>query len=374
MESNEVGVLIASAEFALKSSPVRRSLEQRLMDDLRSALTNAGFREPKIEKRSARILVRALSDPAKAASILSKIFGVAYAAPVDIVPARMDDVLRALVDNANESLSFGDSFAIRSRHSKISKLSHREIEIKGGAQILRALAERNVVVNLKEPDVLISVDIVDELVLIYRRRMMGPGGLPLSSRWKMLAVLDSGPFSILAAYSMMRRGCLVQLLVPASSYLKGYGREAQLTLAKKLGVLVPRSQYCCYLINLDSVRANSDASILPWRMAVRSMGEHFAIKSRFHGIIFSDRSGDISGITNSRYHLPIFYPLIGLGYDDIEALCDLAGVSKQELDSYLASEHENNCSITLDRDQLENFIVEKVRLGPATGLHDGIAC
>lgn len=372
MTSNEEGVLIASAEFVLKSSPVRRSLEQRLMDDLRSALMSAGFQDFRIEKRSARILVRALSDPVKAASILSKIFGVAYAAPVDIVPGRLDDVLRALVDNANESLSLGESFAVRSRHSKINNLSHREIEIKGGAEILRALAERKVVVNLKEPDVLISVDMVDELVLIYKKRLTGPGGLPLSSRWKMLAVLDSGPFSILAAYSMMRRGCLVELLVPVSPSLKGFARETQLALAKKLGALVPRSQYCCYLIKLDNLRKDDDVPVLSWNMA-RSMVEQFAIRSRFRGIIFSDRSGDVSRITNTRCQLPIFYPLMGLDYDDIEALCDLVGISKQELNSYLTSEHEGNDSITLAHEQFAVFMVEKVRLGSVTGPHDSIA-
>ena len=222
------------------------------MDDLRSSLTRAGFRDFKIERRAARILVRAVSDPERAASILGKVFGVAYAAPVDIVPGRIDDVLQAVVKNADESLAQGESFAIRSRHPKISQLPRREIETRGGAEVLRQLADREVIVNLEEPDVLISVDTADDLALIYRKRVPGPGGLPLSSRWKMIVVLDSGFFSILAAVAMMRRGCLVEPFIPTSRRASKFAKETQLTLARRLGELVPRPQYIGHVVDLDA--------------------------------------------------------------------------------------------------------------------------
>src|SRR5208337_2025336 len=367
------GVLIASSEFVLKSSPVRRSLEHRLVDDLRSSLTRAGFRDFKIERRAARILVRAVSDPESAASILGKIFGVAYAAPVDIVPGRLDDVLQAVVKNADESLARGESFAIRSRHSKISQLPRREIETRGGAEILRQLAERELIVNLEEPDVLISVDTADDLALIYRKRVSGPGGLPLSSRWKMIVVLDSGFCSILAAVAMMRRGCLVEPIIPTSRSASEFAKETQLTLARMLGELVPRSQYFGHLVNLDALQ-KPGISEIP-HDSVRKMAAQFAITKRFRGVIFSDICGDISHISKNRYQVPTFYPLLGLEFEELSSLCDLVGISKQEFSSQLASVRKdlNNSSEVAD-DLVGNIIIEKIPLGLATDVHDHIAC
>ena len=342
-----------------------------MADDLRSSLTRAGFRDFKIERRAARLLVRAVSEPDRAASILGKVFGVAYAAPVDIVPGRLDDVLQALVKNADESLTRGESFAIRSRHSKISQLPRREIETRGGAEILRQLADREVTVNLKEPDVLISVDTADDLALIYRNRVPGPGGLPLSSRWKMVVVLDSGALSVLAAVAMMRRGCLVEPFIPTSRHGYRFAKETQLTLAMMLGELVPRPQYVGYVVDLDAIKkpdGDSEVSL----NSVRKMAAQFAI-TRFRGIIFSNISGDISQV--SKNQMPTFYPLLGLDFEELNSLCDLVGISKQELSSQLAAEHKDlNDSTELADDHVGDIIIDKIQLGLATEAHDHIAC
>jgi adenylyl- and sulfurtransferase ThiI len=342
------------------------------MDDLRSSLTRAGFRDFKIERRAARILVRAVSDPERAALVLGKIFGVAYAAPVDIVPGRVDDVLQAVVKNADKSLTRGESFAIRSRHSKISQLPRREIETRGGAEILRQLADREVVVNLDEPDVLISVDTADDLALIYRNRIPGPGGLPLSSRWKMVVVLDSGFFSILAAFAMMRRGCLVEPFIPTSRRASKFAKETQLALARMLGKLVPRSQYFGHVIDLDAVPKPGISEISLDR--VRMMAAQFAI-TRFRGIIFADVCGDISKVSKNRYSMPTFYPLVGLEFEELNSLCDVVGISKQELRSKLAAEGEDlNGASELTCDFVGDIIIDKIPLGLATEIHDHIAC
>jgi len=341
------------------------------VDDLRSSLTRAGFRDFKIERRAARILVRAVSDPERAASILGKVFGVAYAAPVDIVPGRIDDVLQAVVKNADESLAQGESFAIRSRHPKISQLPRREIETRGGAEVLRQLADREVIVNLEEPDVLISVDTADDLALIYRKRVPGPGGLPLSSRWKMIVVLDSGFFSILAAVAMMRRGCLVEPFIPTSRRGSKFVKETQLTLARRLGELVPRP-YIGHVVDLDVIQKPGISEISD--QSVRKMAAQFAI-TKFRGVIFSDICGDISQVSMNHYQVPTFYPLLGLEFEELSSLCDLAGISKDEFNVQLSSERNKLKDPSELADDLGgNIVIEKVSLGLATDVHDHIAC
>ena len=367
----EQGLLVASSEFVLKSSPVRRSLEQRLADDIRSSLTRAGFRDFKIERRAARILVRGIPDTYRAASIVGKVFGIAYAAPVDIVPGRLDEVLQAVVKIADENLVRGESFAIRSRHSTISQLSRKEIETRGGAEVLRRLADRQVLVDLKNPDLLISIDTADDLALIYRDRTLGPGGLPLSSRWRMIVVLDSGVFAILAAVAMMRRGCFVEPFIPTSHHDSEFAEETQLSLAKLLRGLVPRSQYFGYLVDLDASPKIVDTSGSKLS-SVRRIAAQFAITNKFRGLVFSDICGDISRVSRNYGLLPTFYPLLGLDSEELSSLCDFAGISKQELNSQLTRHRDQNNPNVISN-PIGSVCVDKIPLGVAE-VHDHIAC
>jgi thiamine biosynthesis protein ThiI len=313
--------------------------------------------------------VRHVSNPDRAAARLARVFGVAYAAPVEIIPARLDDVVQAVVRVADKHLSHGESFAIRSRHSKVSQLPRREIEQKGGAEVLRSLAGREVTVNLEEPNFLIFVDNADDLALIYRNRIAGPGGLPLSSRWKMIVVVDSGVLSILAAVAVMRRGCLVEPFIPISAHSSRFAKETQLALAKVLGELVPRPQYFAHVVDLDMTVKDGTSRISS--EGVRKMAVQYAAR-RFRGTIFSDISGKISKVSKN-YRSPVFYPLLGLDVEELNSLCELVGVSKRTLSSQLRVQCENNQDELFDY-PVGDIVVMRLPLGPATDVHDDVTC
>jgi len=344
--SAEPVVIVASAEFALKSSPVRRTLEDRLVDDLRSMLAKAGFAGFSIEKHAARVVIRGIGDATFAARCCAKVFGVAYAAPATLLPASMDDVNVAITKAAEESLVKGQSFAIRAHRSSPSPLSRRDIEVQGGSEVLRALNDRNPKVDLRHPDVTILVDLAGDRAYVYRSKLQGPGGLPLSSQWKMLAILDSGPLSILAAYAMMRRGCLVELLVPISQKRALFEKERQLRCARILGAFVARPNYKAFLLDFDGQLAGKveeNPSYAECRHLARRMGVQFAGQKKFRGIVFSDVVGEIlpeSQMQDATKAVPVFTPLIGMDKGDLEDLCALTGIAREDLSLQLELEKD----------------------------------
>jgi thiamine biosynthesis protein ThiI len=352
LSSSEPIVLVASAEFTLKSSPVRRTLEQRLIDDLKVRLTRAGIEGFRIEKDAGRIMIRGISQTDMAAQYCAKVFGVAYAAPAIDLPASMETVLPTLVGVAGEALESGQSFAIRTHRSTASPLSRHEIEIKGGSEVLRKLAQKEVKVDLKNPDVTLYVDLAGDRAYVYHQRFGGPGGLPLSSQWKMLAVLDSGPLSILAAFSMMRRGCLVEPLIPISDTIPSLAKERQLRFARTLRDLVTRPNYRAFLIQLgepDTSSLKYDAA----RRLVRLLSMRLAKEKRFRGLIFADVAGDIAALqdgfaTADRSYPPIFRPLIGLDSEDLIGMCEEIGVPVEELLSQMKLEGSQSDVLTFD--------------------------
>jgi len=319
-------VLVSSAEFVLKSSHVRRTLEQRLIDDIRLALRKSNIYDFTIGKVAGRIVVGGISEAESAARVIARIFGVAYAIPAIKVEGSTDSVLSAIRQTAMDSLGVGQTFAVRCHRSALNPVSTRDVEKEGGSQILDALAERKVRVNLTEPDVLISVDFSAKEAYLFTTRIPGSGGLPLSSEWKMLAIMDS-PLALLAAYVMMRRGCLTQLLIPCSGVDIRFNAERQIAQATKLRDFVTRERYSGYILDLDAL---PHAASL-----IRRIGVEFASQRRFRGVVFADARGPIGSISfltqRSRdLGIPIFQPLIGFGETEVIELAQLLSVEWRE--------------------------------------------
>jgi len=329
-------VLVASSEFTLKSSPVRRTLEQRLIDDLKFALTRASFEGFRIEKEAARLVVIGANGPGDAAIPCSNVFGVAYAAPAQLLMnVSLEDVTGTIASLAQQRLNPGQSFAVRAHRSTPGSISRRNVEVNGGAEVLQVMKGQRVMVDLDDPDLTFYVDLVGEDAYVYCERLQGPGGLPLSSQWKMLAVLDSGSLSILAAYAMMRRGCVVELFIPTSGMIDGLAARAQLDLARRLGALVTRPNYKAFTLEIDQVLEKNSKGVHArseeWRKLVRSLAARFAKEKRFRALVLGDISGNLETSTVAKAELPVFYPLLGLEEDDLAELSNLAKLSGSEL-------------------------------------------
>jgi thiamine biosynthesis protein ThiI len=326
------------------------------MDDLRVALTRSGLEGFVVEKEAGRIVVRGTRDADNAARLCAKVFGVAYAAPAVYLPASMDIVTQSIVKLAIEALKPGQSFAIRAHRATTIPLSRHEIEINGGSRVLRSLGRDVVKVNLKTPDVTIFVDLVGDFAYVYCERLPGPGGLPLSSQWRMLAVLDSGPLSILAAYAMMRRGCLVELLIPFSVTIPPFAKDQQLRLAQILREFVTRSPYRAFTFAFESLIDQVSKSRPEYGAAkrfARLASMKLAAEKRYKGLVFSDVTGALAALNRELVETtkpvpPVFHPLIGLSKEDLLGMCREIGIPDEELRSQVALESHGAESLNFD--------------------------
>jgi thiamine biosynthesis protein ThiI len=253
----------------------------------------------------------------------------------------------------------------RSHRSVAGSLSRRQVEISGGSSVLSALGNKGVTVDLENPDVTICVDLVGDRAYAYTKKIQGPGGLPLSSQWKMLAVLDSGLLTLLSAFAMMRRGCLVELFIPISTVAPAYSRERQFDLASKLRKLVTRPHYKQFTINLEELASKPMASsqTVVSKPLVRLAAVRFAEENRkLKGIIFADVGGDVSGdlpragVTD----LPVFTPLIGLSRSELAEMAKLAGFPEDELYRELESPPQWEPSLSGDLSNLHELKVEEL--------------
>jgi thiamine biosynthesis protein ThiI len=362
LTAEEPVVLVASSEFTLKSSPVRRTLEQRLIDDLKFTLRRGNVACSRVEKEAARLVVFGPTDVESAAVLCSRIFGVAYAAPATLlVKPSVNDIIEAIAKLALNRLSPGKSFAVRAHCAILGSITRRDVELQGGSRILREMRKQGVSVDLDAPDVTFYVDLVGRDAYVYCEKLKGPGGLPLSAHWKMLAVLDNGPLSILAACAMMRRGCVVQLFIPTSGTIGYLASETQLALAERVARLVTRSNYKGFIVEMDG----QHGSMVDYaRSFIREAAIKFAREKRFRGVIFGDISGDLSSLRASDpvfAQVPVFYPLLGLQEEDLADLSRLVGIGEGELFTQFNLERRSRASQGEVKLQIEDFQIPAVR-------------
>jgi len=325
-------------------------MEERLVHDIKYRLNTRGFSGFHVRKVAARLVVETVTDVLKAAETCADVFGVAYACPAVSVPADRRSVVDSMVEIAEASVAPGQTFAVRAHRAAPTALSRKEIENEGGAAILKALRDVRVKVRLNQPDVTVFAQLAGDRVYVYSKKIPGPGGLPISSQWKMLGILDSGPLSLLAGYAMLRRGCLVELFIPVSD--RGgeqfglFRRERQIRLAKIFRDIIPRESYRSFIFSLDEGSAqrfeSSYAEHAELRAQARIAGMTYARNTFYKGVVLADVSGSLkrpfAEVELPPPGTPVFQPLIGLDRDALLDLSNRLGFSNEELRSVLEFE------------------------------------
>jgi len=196
-------VLVRYGEITLKDSWTRQSWERILAGNIAFSLAQAGI-EYRSERGEGRIFVRT-SDP-RASEIVSRVFGVVSVSPALTVASDLDEISRAAVDLAIRAAP--GSFAIRPRRSGVS-FSSEQIGRAVGDAVRIATGSR---VDLDDPEMEICVEARRERSFIFTEVIPGVGGLPLGSQGKVLTLISGGIDSPVAAWMMMKRGCMVSLL------------------------------------------------------------------------------------------------------------------------------------------------------------------
>jgi tRNA uracil 4-sulfurtransferase len=186
----------------------RKFFEEMLVRNLKRSLRGTGYR--RVVRGFGRIHVDFGEEAGFDAAVerAARVFGIAYLGAGVWVEANNEAIGRAALE-LMEAEPFG-SFAVRARRSYSTVAStSQEINVAIGRLIEDATGAR---VELKKPDATLWIELFGRRGIVYRRRLRGPGGLPVGTSGKMLALLSGGIDSPIAAWRMARRGAEVELV------------------------------------------------------------------------------------------------------------------------------------------------------------------
>jgi thiamine biosynthesis protein ThiI len=214
-------ILVRYGEIGLKSTSVRRRFERSLVENIENAFM-AAKAQCRIDGERGRIYV-SVDEVEAASTILRRVFGIVSFSAVEEVPSDLDSVKAGAVSLALRMLGKDESFAVRctrqGSHPYTSMVAAKDV----GQAILDAATGLGTHVDLDSPDKEIRIEIRNARAFIFHNAVKGPGGLPMGSQGKVLAIVER-PRDCAAAWLMMRRGCKAAILAEDESLVAPLAR------------------------------------------------------------------------------------------------------------------------------------------------------
>ena len=309
----------------------RRFFLHKLREALRRSLD--GIALTRISQPADRLIIE-VADAAhvgEALQRLTRVSGISHLAVARIL-RRSDlqadplDTIRAAAWDEIRGEQF-TSFAVRARRSdKDFPLNAMAVEREVGGYLFdRLQAEgRHVRVDLKKPDLTCRVEITRGPLLVYARRIIGPGGLPPNTAGRLVCLLSGGFDSAVAAYKMMKRGAHLSFV-----HFWGGGAapgESSVHVARQLVERLLPWQFTAklYLVPFEPLqreiagRAPEAFRILLYRRLMLRVAERIALRGGGKGVITGDSLGQVASQTLQNLQavgaiarLPLYRPLIG---------------------------------------------------------------
>lgn len=201
------GVVVHFHEIALKGGN-RRPFLQTLGENLKRIVAPLGGH---VEAFWDRLLVhvrgKGLPELLEATA---KVFGVAYVAPIRFLPCDLDVLTEVAIETYRAVNRDRATFAVRVRRvDKKFPMTSRELERLIGQ---RVAAATDAPVDLEAPQLTLSFRLYEGHAYLVGPHLHGPGGLPVGVTGKTLTLFSGGIDSPVAAWLIMRRGCLTDFI------------------------------------------------------------------------------------------------------------------------------------------------------------------
>lgn len=208
-------ILIKDGELSLKGLN-RRNFEDKMVATIRRRLKNLG--KVTVERAQSAIYIKPQDDDfdfAEALDRVSRIFGIAAFSRACVCDKNMEDILSKAPVYLEDIMSGIKTFKVEAKRAdKTFPLTSPEISREVGGALLRAFPHLRV--DVHNPDEVITVEVRDYAAYIRGGQIKGAGGLPVGTAGRAQVLISGGIDSPVAAYTMAKRGLVLNAIHFAS--------------------------------------------------------------------------------------------------------------------------------------------------------------
>ena len=358
-----VKILVRYGEIALKGKN-RGQFEQQLHRNLKAAIRDC---PGEVVRLYGRFMV---TGPEEKLEImlerLRKVFGVVSISSVRETELNLEQI-KDLAANIVASLPSGENtFKVETRRSnKIFPYTSPQINQMLGTHLQELFPD--LIVDLKQPSFILSIEIGYGKAFIYLDRLAGPSGLPVGISGRSLLLLSGGIDSPVAGWLAMKRGLAVEALhFHSFPFTSKHSQEKVVDLCRKLTAY--GSKIPLHFISVTAIQKELRAQcpeelgiILLRRMMFR-LADLLSKQRKLKALVTGESLGQVASQTlesltviTASTNMLVLRPLIGL---DKREIIDLAIA----IDTYDTSilPYEDCCTVFLPKNPVTKPKLETV--------------
>ena len=321
-------ILCKFGEIVLKGAN-RQNFESGLVKELRRRASPYGTF--KIYYKQSTVYVEPQSDECDMDGMYDaarKVFGIVGVNRAAVCEKTMESITETAKAYLPDKLTGKRTFKVEAKRAdKRFPLKSPEISAEIGGVILSTV--KGIKVDVKNPDVIVTVEVRDDNAFIRAGQEAGAGGLPLRSAGRGLLLLSGGIDSPVAGCMMAKRGMEIEALhFESFPYTSERAKEKVMQLAQEM------CEYCAkihvHVISLTHVqeeirdRCEEDYFTLILRIFMMRLAERCARAYKCGALITGESLGQVAsqtlaaiGVTDSVVNIPVFRPCIGMDKNEI---------------------------------------------------------
>lgn len=321
-------ILIKNGELALKGLN-RSTFEDILIKNIRKRIKPLGEFEYRKEQSTISVIpVDEYIDMDEVSDRISRVFGIAAYSRALQVEKDMSVILQNAPDYLAEQLKEAKTFKVEGKRSdKKFPLKSPEISAEVGGAILSKFPHLKV--DVKNPDILVTIEIREKFAFIRGNQTKGAGGMPTGTAGKSAILISGGIDSPVAAYMMAKRGLVLNAIHFASPpYTSPQSEEKVHNLLRKVSRY--SGNICLFTVGFTEIQEEirdkcpEELFTLIMRRFMMRISQRIADREDCKALITGESLGQVASqtlnalaCTDAVVGMPVFRPLIGLDKDEI---------------------------------------------------------
>ena len=325
-------IVVHYSEIALKGKN-RPWFIARLVNNVRHATSDLDIKSVRSLMGRLEIVLGPTATYEQVRDRLSRVFGVANFLKAARAPLDIEAIAAAILRDLGDIDTPSFRVSVK-RADKRFPMKSMEIEREVGGRIKLA---RGWHVDLDNPQLTISVEMLTTEAFYAFGKDRGPGGLPTGVSGKVACLLSGGIDSPVAAWRMMKRGCSA-LLVHFHSYpfLSRASQEKVRELAQLLTTYQHRSRL--FLVAFGEIQRQvvlevpAPLRVVVYRRFMMRIADRIARANGARALVTGEVIGQVASQTLENMSviaaatsLPILRPLVGMDKEEIVAQAERLG-------------------------------------------------
>ena len=319
-------IIVHYQEIALKGKN-RPWFLGRLVRHLREAVSDLDVKEVRALMGRIELVLGPTADRDVVGERIRHTFGIANFSYASRAPLDIDQIAAAIIEDLAGQSPRTFRVSVR-RADKRFPMSSPQVEREVGGRIKQHFGWT---VDLDEAELEVHVEMLSHEAFYFFGKERGAGGLPTGTAGRVACLLSGGIDSPVAAYRMMKRGCVVTF-VHFHSYpiLSRASQDKARELVRTLTAWQHRSRL--FLVGFGEFQQQvllsvpAPMRVVIYRRMMLRIAERIARARHAQALITGDAVGQVASqtlenlaVVGAAATLPLFRPLIGMDKDEIMA-------------------------------------------------------